>query len=318
MMKYGHEEDKHEEEYLLEEKKAWEKVRERNLKINIAKQIILKNICIDKIFTRQEIKDTFAFKESDVLFAVPNLFDKNDDVYVMNSECAEFVEKVIQSNKAVKDCLLEAEADFIRLYGAFHAEAKKNAYGVYAGNYYKKMFEKLTEIIPIIHWGKLPIFNKYLLYNREMDPEMEMMEFYDHPDCLDALLNEVKDNGIILTNKSDETLDKEMPFVVYTRRWGHEDRYTIKRTVDGWFCGYMSIHGECEKNGEGGLFMNLDHDAVFYPKDGVKYALKELWEDADDGEIDFEELKKRMQQIADWISAVEKSISAQPEWVGYY
>ena len=78
------------------------------------------------------------------------------------------------------------------------------------------------------------------------------------------------------------------------------------------------MQGECKKNGEGGLFMNLEHDSVFYPKDGVQYALEKLWEDADEGEIDFEELKKRVQQIADWISAVEKSINAQPEWVYYY
>ena len=29
-------------------------------------------------------------------------------------------------------------------------------------------------------------------------------------------------------------------------------------------------------------------------------------------------ISRRVQQIADWISVVEKAISAQPEWVGYY
>ena len=145
-----------------------------------------------------------------------------------------------------------------------------------------------------------------------------MIEYYNHPDCLKALLNEVKNKGIILSNKSDDTLDKEIPFKVYTRRWGHEDTYSIKRTVNGWYCKYIAIRGECEKNGEGGLFKNLDHDSIFYPKEGVAYAMERLWEEADEGEIDFEELSKKLQQIADWISVVEKSINAQPEWVGYY
>ena len=308
----------YEYEYEDVEKRLWEKVRERNLKINIAKQLALEDIPTDRTFERQELKDLFSFKESDVLFITPNLFNISGDAYVMNSGCAEFVGKVIQSNKSVKDYLSEAEADFIRLYGTFHDEVERDMHRTYAGEKYEKLFKKMIEIIPIIHWGRLPIFNKYLLFNREKDPEMEMIEFYAHPDCLNALLNEVKNKGLVLSNKSDETLDREMLFTVYTRRWGHEDRYTIERTVDGWFCRYMSMQGECKKNGEGGLFMNLEHDSVFYPKDGVQYALEKLWEDADEGEIDFEELKKRVQQIADWISAVEKSINAQPEWVYYY
>lgn len=302
----------------FEEESEWRKVRERNLKINIAKQLIINEFTERKTFTKQELKDIFFFKESDVLYIAPGLFDVSEDEYVMTSEFADFVDKVVRSNKAVKEYLTAAEAEFIKIYGSFREEAERDMYRAYAGNKYQKIFSKLKEIIPIIHWGKLPIFNKYLLYNREKNPELEMIEFYDHPDCLNALLNEVKGKGIILSNKSDETLNKEIAFKVYTRRWGHQDRYSIKRTVDGWYCGYIAIRGECKKNGEGGLFNNLDHDFVFYPKDGVAYAMEKLWEAADEGEIDFEELTERIQQIADWISTVEKSIDAQPEWVGYY
>ena len=78
------------------------------------------------------------------------------------------------------------------MYGSFRAAAEKDMYRAYVGDKYQKMFERLNEIIPIIHWGRLPLFNKYLIYNREKDPEFEMMEFYEHPDCLNALLKEVK------------------------------------------------------------------------------------------------------------------------------
>lgn len=306
------------EEYEVIEERKWNKVRERNIKINIAKQLIKKEIVEKRTFTQQELKDLFSFKESDILYVAPNIFELHGEQYIMTSAFAAFIDKVIRSNKAVKDSLLAAEAEYIRLYGSFCAAAEKDMYRAYVGDKYQKMFERLNEIIPIIHWGRLPLFNKYLIYNREKDPEFEMMEFYEHPDCLNALLNEVKNQGIILSNKSDNTLNKKFSFRVYTRRWGHEDTYSIKRTVNGWYCGHIAIRGECKKNGEGGLFMNLDHDSIFYPKDGVSYAMEKLWEDADDGIIDFNELANRMQQIADWISAVEKSISAQPEWVGYY
>lgn len=314
----NYEYDESEEYEEIEDKRKWNKVRERNIKINIAKQLINKGIVDERSFTQQDLKILFSFKENDVLYNAPNLFDISGDRYIMTSIFSEFIDKVVQSNKIVKDTLLAAEAEFIRLYGSFREEAEKDMYRAYVGDKYQKLLESLKEIIPIIHWGRLPIFNKHLIYNRGKDPELEMIDFYEHPDCLDALLNEVKNQGIILSNKSDDTLNKKMTFKVYTRRWGHEDTYSIQRTVDGWHCGHISIHEKCKKNGDGGLFMNLNHDSIFYPKDGVAYAMEKLWEDADDGLIDFNELSKRIQQIADWISVVEKSISAQPEWVGYY
>lgn len=302
----------------VEDAKEWNKVRERNIKINIAKQLIANGIVDTREFNQKKLKELFSFKESDVLYVAPNLFDIKEDCYIMTPAFSEFVDKVVQSNKVVKDSLPAAEADFIKLYGSFRDEVEKDMYRAYAGDKYQKVLDKLKSIIPIIHWGRLPIFNKYLIYNREKDPELEMLEFYEHPDCLNALLNEVKNKGIVLSNKSDETLNKKIEFKVYTRRWGHEDVYSIKRTVSGWYCGFIAIQGECKKNGEGGLFSNLDHDSIFYPKEGVAYAMEKLWEDADDGVIDFDELSERVQQVADWISEVEKSINAQPEWVGYY
>ena len=81
----------------------------------------------------------------------------------------------------------------------------------------------------------------------------------------------------------------------------------------------ISINVKCDKDGTGALLHNLHHDSVFYPEDGVKYALAELWNQAEEGEITFEELQIRLQQIADWISNVEKAVGeGQPEWVGYY
>ena len=303
---------------VLEDEKVWKKVRERNLKINIAKQLLINGFTERKTFTRQELKDIFAFKESDVLYIAPDLFKIRKEEYVMTSEISGFVDKVVKSHMAVKEYLTTAEAKYIKVCSSFCEEEEKNIFWAYSEDRYEKIFNEVKEIIPIIHWGRLPIFNKYLLYNRERDPELEMIEYYNHPDCLKDLLNEEKNKRIILSNKSDDTLDKEIPFKVYTRRWGHEDTYSIKRTVNGWYCKYIAIRGECEKNGEGGLFKNLDHDSIFYPKEGVAYAMERLWEEADEGEIDFEELSKKLQQIADWISVVEKSINAQPEWVGYY
>ena len=106
-----------------------------------------------------------------------------------------------------------------------------------------------------------------------------------------------------------------MKFIVYTRRYAHEEIYIIKRTFDGWL---INSNGICEKNGTGALFDSFEHDGVFFPEEGVKSALNKLWDDADEGVIDYEVLSIRLQEVADWISSVEKAVGTQPLWVNYY
>ena len=238
-------------------------------------------------------------------------------LFMGDSESKDWVAKVIQSNKIAQSCLPSAEASFLRIYGSFHEETEKYLYRDLSWGKFREI-KKIKDILPIIHWGRLPIFDKNLLFNRELDPETQTLEFYDHPDCLRALLYDIRNQGIVLSNDSDQTLNRDMYFDVYTRRWGHNDRYIVTRTVDGWYCKHLAINGRCEKDGNGGLFANLRHDSVFFPQEGVEHALCELWEAADDGEIDFAELSKRLQEVADWISVVEKAIYAQPKWVNYY
>ena len=113
-------------------------------------------------------------------------------------------------------------------------------------------------------------------------------------------------------------LGKRLTFKVYNRRWGHADTYGITRTIEGWNVSHIT-NGKSEKDGDGTLIANLNHDSIFFPEEGVKYALSKLWEQAEDGELTLSELQKRLQQVADWISIVEKAVGeGQPDWVGYY
>ena len=76
---------------------------------------------------------------------------------------------------------------------------------------------------------------------------------------------------------------------------------------------------QTKKDGSNELFRKLNHDYVFYPKDGVKHALEELWDLANGHDLPFDVMNKRMQEVADWISAVERIVGEkQPDWVNYY
>ena len=182
-----------------------------------------------------------------------------------------------------------------------------------------RIYAGLHDTITILHWGQLPILNKWLMINSGRIPEENVVAFYDHYHMLSALMQDIQGNGENMTRQGDETLEHELEFSVYTRRHRIHDRYRIRRTVDGWFAGHISINGPCKKDGTGALIANLNHDCVFYPEDGLKYAMNELWEQAEEGELTLEQLQERLQQIADWVSAVERAVGDyQPSWVNYY
>lgn len=286
-------------------------VRIRNLRISIAKGLIEKKWDIDRKFSESELKNVFRFKAYDFAFRGKNFFNESDGKFSLINNEKIYIKRILHSNKIAEPLLKEADARYISEFGPI-----SNSYNNLAFERYK---ENLSDIIQVLHWGHLPIFNKYLLHNRGINPEEDILNFYNDFDCLKSMLDEIEGNGQVMQIESDDTLGKELIFEVYTRRWGHSDRYQMIRTIYGWECYHIAINGKCEKSGEGALFNNLDHDCVFFPRDAVIYAMENLWEAADEGDINLLELQKRLQQVADWISHIEKSVAEkQPDWVNYY
>lgn len=307
----------------------WYDARKRNLLINIAKVQIKNKETKKKYYTADELKDLFAFKLYDLHYVAKNIFTLDQDQYSLNNKSSVFFKKVMLSNDIVKDKLTEAESFFIRVFGHFLDEMNKEIFAMHNGKF-EFIFKQLSSVIQIIHWARLPVFNEHLLFSRK-NPELETLEFYGHLDCLKALLREVRGEGIVMSNKSDLSLNRKIEFSVYTRRWGHFDHYSVSRTINGWNWTGMMHEGESDKEGlylgsnldsqesSGPLFDSLNHDSVFFPEDAVKFALAKLWEDADEGKIDYDELSNKLQEIAEWISSVEKNIGeAQPKWLNYY
>ena len=112
-------EDEENETQLL-----WNRVRLRNLKINLAKKMIEFEITDRDRFTQDELKDKFAFKEYDTKYLAAMLFDTVDNEYCFKEDTKSFIGKVIQSNKIAQSCLPSAEASFLRIYGSFHEETE--------------------------------------------------------------------------------------------------------------------------------------------------------------------------------------------------
>lgn len=118
-----------------------------------------------------------------------------------------------------------------------------------------------------------------------------------------------------------DTLDKEMSFRFYVKRWNTYESYKIKRTIDGWEIRNRkdSEFLKSNKDGEGAIFNILEKEEIFFQKDPISYAFELLWNQANDGKIDFRELQFRMYELTCWISDMERYVRrAQPVWSKFY
>lgn len=287
--------------------------RSRNLLISIAKALAEDN-SVESAYSKQDIIKRFHFSQRDMKYQYDIFFDQDG---VLHPKIHAFLEKILRAHKFALPKLEEAESVFLKRFGQSSDQLRKN----YSINFteLRHICIEMGRIVPILHWGRLPILSKYLMTNSNLIPEENISEFYMDYDMLYALLKDIRGDGEDIKLNGDQTLNKEMTFSVYTRRWKHQDSYRISRTIDGWEVKHISINGICEKDGTGALTQNLQHDSVFYPEEGVKYAMGQLWEEADEGELSIEQLQEKLQQIADWISTVERAVGqGQPDWVGYY
>ena len=102
-----------------------------------------------------------------------------------------------------------------------------------------------------------------------------------------------------------------MKLVVYSRRWAHDDVYTINKTENGWYVRHLAINGECDKTGSPYLFENLDHDSISYPSD-LGICMEYLWDESKDKDESW--LQERLNELSEWIKNVEKSFPSSEFW----
>ena len=89
--------------------------------------------------------------------------------------------------KQAKGYLEEAQVFFEKNFGHFEDEYEKSNRFNFDFSILNEMYEKqLKSVVPIIHWGRLPILPEYLMINSGRIPEKGIEEFYDHFHMLQA------------------------------------------------------------------------------------------------------------------------------------
>ena len=76
-----------------------------------------------------------------------------------------------------------------------------------------------------------PLHHKYMIENRGMDADDE--DFYRHVHPTEDLLAFIEDRNANI-DPEDVTIGEKFTFTYYTRRWGHDEEFSLTRTRTGW------------------------------------------------------------------------------------
>ncbi len=161
--------------------------------------------------------------------------------------------------------------------------------------------------------GIEPRHHKYMIKNRELPSDHP--DFYKHFHPLEDFVKFVEDQHAN-DDPKDKTIGEEFSFSVFSKRWGHKDRYGIKRTADGWDIRYMNVGGPCDKGGRPFLFSNLNHDCICHPA-GLEGWFEWLWMRAAKDGLSKEDVQRALNDLAEWVSNTEQSSPSGGAWEGY-
>lgn len=290
--------------------------RIRNLIFKILKYAKENNEAIDFLnsnYDEEKLKRDFYFTESDMKNHVNELFQKRDNKYCINEKCKDKINEYFQNYLRLRAIdLEELKGKYIECF----QQAKSLMYQEEGGNEgYREKQEGCIEIIKKLHWIVMPQYNEQMIINRECLPE-DIEEYYNHYHAIEDMYLEVTGKGVDWkSKKGDENLNKKLKFKVYSERWGNYDVYTIERTINGWNAYFLAQHNKgVSKDGSDSIIPILEHDSIDYPKE-LKYCLELLWDSADSDEMTIDELQDKIDELAKWVSEVEKvTKDFQPSW----
>ena len=173
---------------------------------------------------------------------------------------------------------------------------------------YSKKISEMAQIAHELYWllkkrAIEPRFNKYMLLNRGVPPTE--LKFYEHIHAVEDLIEFINNPDVVPV---DSTIGEEFILKIYSRRWGHHDKYTFVRTEIGWLIRspFSAEPSHSPQDGRPVLQRLLDQDYISYPHN-IGDLLSQIWEEAADGK-DKETIQKAFDALAKWISMCERSV----------
>lgn len=99
------------------------------------------------------------------------------------------------------------------------------------------------------------------------------------------------------------TVGRMFDFKVFSRRFGHDDNYSVTLEEDGWTIVSQGMGGKCDPDGNPGLYANFRQDSIHHSDDvGSGFA----WLYKNRMDLSDQEMQDGLQRLADWVSETER------------
>jgi hypothetical protein len=170
--------------------------------------------------------------------------------------------------------------------------------------WHEELAEKAHKLhIELKEAGIEPKHHRYMILNRRVPPTDPAFYRHIHPaEDLLAFINNVHAND----DKADQTIGAEFSFRIFSRRWGHDDVYKMRRIPEGWWVGYLIHAGDCDRTASPQLYKNFRQDGINYPADLPNYFAW-LWEKAGEQGLSKPEVQLELDRLARWVSICEQN-----------
>lgn len=111
------------------------------------------------------------------------------------------------------------------------------------------------------------------------------------------------------------TIGHEFDFSVFTRRWGHFEKYVLTLTEKGWHVAYSGMEGDSDAAAYPTLYANFRQDFVAYPE-AIKGAI--AWIHREHPGFTDDEVQDGLARLAGWVSELERTTPQGGIFHGYW
>ncbi|MGK0535941.1 hypothetical protein [Bacillus sp. 'calajunan'] len=168
-----------------------------------------------------------------------------------------------------------------------------------------QLFEQMADVAHELHMSlePHPRHHQYMIENSGMQPEEA--GFYRSIHAVEDLLAYLDDTDAN-NDPEDQTIGNSFEMQIYSRRWGHNDLYTLTRNEEGWHVSHMTYNGQSGKDALEVLIPSLRHDSIVYPNN-LGDVMVDIWNQAAEDGLSHEEVQSMLNDVAEWINATEKA-----------
>ncbi|OJD97953.1 hypothetical protein A9487_24985 [Bacillus cereus] len=170
---------------------------------------------------------------------------------------------------------------------------------------HEQLFAQMANVAHELHMSleSRPNHKRSMIEARRMQPEE--VDFYHSIHAVEDLLAYL-DNTDANNEPEDQTMGDAFEMLIYSRRWGHDDRYTLTRNEQGWHVSHQTYTGQSDRDALGALIPSLRQDSVKYPYQ-LGDVMEKIWDQAAISGLSHNEVQSMLNDVADWINATERA-----------